>query len=312
MHIVRKVLRAAVRVLAVLAVLLLSGITVQARSEQAERLQFPAPGQLIDIGGGRHIHMRTWGTRASPDQPAVVLDVSASMPLAGWAWVARGLAEGGNFVVGFDRPGMGWSTGPWQPRDAAHAADALGRALKAAKIDAPYLVVAHSYGGFSSRVFAGANRSDVAGLVLLDTTHPDGGGEVSFATGFRLRAWQGHAGLFQPAGRMDNGFSSLPFEEQAPSLAVSRWTTHLDTTAEELEAWHVSAAQVRAADLEGLRILVVSGDGGAEHLAQQRDMLNLSAHSEFAQIPASHMALLVQEGPAELVIEQIDGFVGRL
>jgi pimeloyl-ACP methyl ester carboxylesterase len=267
---------------------------------------------LIDIGGGQLIHVRTWGTRASADQPAIVLDVSASMPIAAWAWVARGLAERGNFVVAYDRPGMGWSTGPWQPRDAARAAGALGRALKAAKIDAPYVVVAHSFGGFSSRIFAGANRPDVAGLVLLDTTHPDGGGELLFATSFRTRAWQGHVGYFALANPTDNWFTSLPPEEQAATNSVARWTTHLDATAEELEAWDTSAAQVHAADLEGLPILVVSGDGGPEHLALQRDMLNLSMRSRFTQIPATHMAMLVDEGPAQLVIEQIEEFVGGL
>ena len=308
----RKLLRAAVRVLLVLNLVLVSVITVQARAEQAERAQFSAPGHLVEIGGGQVMHVRTWGTRASADQPAIILDVSASMPLAAWSWVARGLADDGHYVVAYDRPGMGWSTGPWQPRDAAHAADALAGALSIANVQPPYVVVAHSYGGFSARVFAGENRDRVAGLVLLDTTHPDGGGEALFATSFRIRAWQGHAGFFHIGNPVDNWFSSLPPEEQAPTLAVSRWTSHLDATAEELEAWHASAAHVRAADLEGLPLLVVSGYAGEEHLAQQRDMLNLSSNSQFAQIQAEHMSMLVQEGPAQLTIEQIEGFLERL
>src|SRR6188768_2095140 len=117
-------MRAGVRVLLVLGLLLVSVITAQAHAEQAERAEFPAPGQLVDIGRGQLIHVRTWGERASQDQPAIVLEVSASMPLAEWVWVARGLAANGHFVVAYDRPGMGWSSGPWQPRDAAHAANA--------------------------------------------------------------------------------------------------------------------------------------------------------------------------------------------
>ena len=178
-------------------------------------------------------------------------------------------------------------------------------------IDPPYVVVAHSYGGFSARVFAGANRDEVAGLILLDTTHPDGGGEVSFATWFRVRAWQGHAGLFEldPNG---GWFGSLPPEEQVAANAVSLWTTHLDTTAEELEAWHTSAAQVRAADLEGLPLLVVSALGSDKHVAQQRDLLKLSSNSRFVQVNANHMGMLVTWNEAALVVAEIEAWLAEL
>jgi pimeloyl-ACP methyl ester carboxylesterase len=310
---VRKLLRAAVRVLAVLALLLLSVITVQARSEQAERATYKPQGQLVDIGGGQLIHVRTWGARQHPSDPAIVLDVSAAMPLAEWAWVAQGLAQDGHFVVAYDRPGMGWSSGPWQPRDSAHAADALKKALDAVGIAPPYVIVAHSFGGFSARVFAGDNAQYVVGLALLDTSHPHGGGEIGFARQFRMRALQGHAGLFNVMPP-DNWFVTLPADEQASANAVSHWTSHLDATAEELELWRTSAVQVDAASvtLRDVPLLVVAGYGSDAHIAQQRDMLKISTQSQFVQLNADHMGMLVNPELAKLTVQTIEGFVASL
>ena len=303
-------LRASTRVLAVVGVLVLSGITVQARAEQAERGTHPPPGRLVDIGGGQLIHMRTWGE--SNDGPTIVLDVSGATPSSIWAWVGRALGEH-HPVVAFDRPGMAWSRGPWAPRDAQHAADALASALTAANIPQPYVVVGHSYGGFSSRVFAGTYRDMVSGLVLLDTTHPDGGGEVAFATFYRIRAWLGHMGMFQLLPPPDS-FSELPPEERASAHAVNAWASHLDTSAEELEAWPISAAQVRAvgSDFGDLPLLIVGGVGSPSHLDLQRDLTRLSSNSQFVEINADHMGMLVSRGQSELVVQQLEQFVDSL
>jgi pimeloyl-ACP methyl ester carboxylesterase len=291
-------------------------ITIQAHAEQQERALYPPPGELVDIGGGQLIHLRTWEPPVAPtaNAPTIVLDVSASMPLTEWAWIAPALAAKGHRVVAYDRPGMGWSRGPWQPRDSARAADALAKTLTTAGISPPYIVVGHSFGGFSVRVFAGSHTEDVKGLVLLDTTHPDGGGEVLFATWFRVRAWQGHAGYFHIWNPVDNWFSSLPIEDQGPSVAVSRWTSHLDTTAEELEAWHTSAAQVRAAslNLHGIPLLVVAGLGSENHLAQQRDIASISKRSTYVEIGSDHMGMLVQEWQTPPVLEAIEEFLASL
>ncbi|MEX2547428.1 MAG: alpha/beta hydrolase [Chloroflexota bacterium] len=307
----RRLVRATTRILAVIGLIALSGITVQASAEQSERARFPPPGHLVDIGRGEQIHIRSWGTAA--DSPTIVLDASAAMPLSAWAWIGQGLAGLGHRVVAYDRPGMGWSRGPWAPRDSAHAVDALAKTLEAAGMAPPYVVVGHSYGGFSARVFAGTYRDDVAGLVLLDTTHPDGGGELGFATYYRIRAWQGHAGLFQLSPQSDS-FWELPAEDRAAANAVSLWTSHLDTSAEELEAWPTSAAQVRAVGsyFGDLPLLVVSGVGSAAHIDLQRDLTRLSSARQFIQINADHIGMLVSRTQSELVVQAIEDFLATL
>jgi pimeloyl-ACP methyl ester carboxylesterase len=52
-------------------------------------------------------------------------------------------------------------------------AEELNRLLVGAGIDPPYVVVGHSYGGFVSRLFGARYRGDVAGLVLVDSSHEE-------------------------------------------------------------------------------------------------------------------------------------------
>ena len=304
-----RLLIAAVRVFGVIALVALAGMTLQACVERAERDRFPPPGQLVDVSSGQLIHLRQWG---EPNiGPTLLLDGSAAMPSSIWGWVGPGLADLGHRVVAVDRPGMGWSRGPWQPRDARHAADALAAALDKAEIPPPYVVVAHSYGAFSSRVFTGLHRDEVVAVVLLDTTHPDTGGPV-VAIPYRMQALVGHTGLFQLTSLPD-GFGGLPAADADAARSVTKWTTHLDTTAEELEAWHESANQVREfPDFGELPLLVVSGWADDVHLDQQHDLLKLSTTSRFAQVDAEHMGMLLNEGDARILIPVIDEFIRSL
>ena len=305
----RRLLIAAVRVFGVIGLVFLSGMTLQACVERSEREKFPPPGQLVDIGGGQLIHLRQWG-EANPG-PVLLLDGSAAMPSSIWSWVGPGLADLGHRVVAYDRPGMGWSSGPRQPRDARHAADAFSAALRAAAIPPPYVVVAHSYGAFSSRVFAGLHGQEVDALVLLDTTHPDTGGPV-VAIPYRIQALLGHSGLFQIAAP-PNGFSGLPAGDADAANSVTKWTSHLDTTAEELEFWHESANQVRQFPGFGnLPLLVVAGRSSDIHYEQQQDLLELSTSSRFVQLDAEHMGMLLRESEARMLIPVIDEFVSSL
>ena len=302
-----RLLLALLHVLAVVVLIVLSGAAFQACVEQSERNRFPPPGQMVDVGAGQFIHLRQWGeTNAGT---TVVLDISASTVSSVWSWVGQGLAERGYRVVAYDRPGMAWSHGPPQPRDARHAADALEAALDARAIPAPYVVVAHSYGGFSARVFTGLNRDRVAGLVLLDTTHPEGDGWPVYGMVYRIQAWIGHSGLLH-LFRRPNPFVGLPPQEVEAAYAVTHWTSHLDTTAEELEAWPASAAQVLEFGHFGdLPVLVVAGAGPVARLELQEDLVNVSDNSRFMRVDADHVGMLLDESHAQQLVEAIDQFI---
>lgn len=206
---------------------------------------------------------------------------------------------------------MAWSAAV-TGRDAQNAADALGRALVTAGIGPPYVVVGHSFGGLSARVFAARHPGEVVGLVLLDTTYPILGGGTGYAAIFRQEALRGHTGLLQ-LFPPDNWYDSLPAGESAGAYAVTLWTSHRDATADEMDAWDASVAQVQAAgDFGSLPLLVVSVPGPSEHLDLQRDLASLSSDSRFVVLDTSHMAMLMDETQASATAQEIRRFLSSL
>ena len=78
-------------------------------------------------------------------------------------------------VCTYDRAGTGTS----DHRPAGMHVTSLSQAkelhalLEGAAIDPPYVLVAHSYGGFVARLFAATYAQETAGLVLIDSSHED-------------------------------------------------------------------------------------------------------------------------------------------
>lgn len=75
-------------------------------------------------------------------------------------------------TVSYDRAGAGFSDDGPLPRDGRSVAIDLRRALRAAGIDPPYVLVGHSLGGPFIRIFAAMYPDTVAAMVLVDPT-PD-------------------------------------------------------------------------------------------------------------------------------------------
>lgn len=73
----------------------------------------------------------------------------------------------------YDRYGYGKSTTATSIRDACNIAREQHDLLMQAGVKPPYLLVGHSIGGLYEYVFALMYPQDVAGLVLLDPTHPE-------------------------------------------------------------------------------------------------------------------------------------------
>jgi pimeloyl-ACP methyl ester carboxylesterase len=75
--------------------------------------------------------------------------------------------------VAYDRAGLGWSEPGPKPRDAGTSARELRTALGSMGLPGPYVLAGHSYGGLVAQAFAALFPDDVAGLVLVDASHPD-------------------------------------------------------------------------------------------------------------------------------------------
>lgn len=75
-------------------------------------------------------------------------------------------------VLAYNRPGIGLSAPTDAPRDGRTVALQLHALLHALDLAPPYIVVGHSLGGLYMQYFAERYPDEVAGLVLVDATHP--------------------------------------------------------------------------------------------------------------------------------------------
>lgn len=109
--------------------------------------------------------------RSGQGAPAIVLQSGLGDDRSPWAEVFRSL-QGRHTVFAYDRPGYGGSGAAPGPRDACSVAAETRAVLAAAGLKPPYILVGHSLGGLYQYVYARRYPEDVAGLVLLDPTHP--------------------------------------------------------------------------------------------------------------------------------------------
>lgn len=152
--------------LASLLGLMLVGYIFEHLAEAADAKAYPPPGQLVDIGGYR-LHINCTGTGS----PTVVIDAGLGDWSTGWGFVQPEVAKTTR-VCTYDRAGWAWSEPGPLPRDAAQFAKELHTLLKNANIPGPYVMVGHSLGGLTVRVFVHDYSSEVAGVVLIDSMTP--------------------------------------------------------------------------------------------------------------------------------------------
>lgn len=127
-----------------------------------------SPGtSRLEFAGAAIAHA---GAGSTP--PVVVFQSGLGDGMPVWAEVIRRLPpEVSTFA--YDRPGYGGS--PTRPgrRDPCTVARELHDLLHAAGRRPPYLLVGHSLGGLYQYAFARLYPEQVAGLLLIDPTHPD-------------------------------------------------------------------------------------------------------------------------------------------
>ena len=147
--------------------LALAGITYETIASRADKKRFPPPGQLVDVGGYR-LHIQC----AGEGSPTVVLDTGLGSTALYWGKVLPEVAKYTR-VCTFDRAGYGWSeTGP-EPRSSERITMELHALLKNAGVPGPYILVGWSFGGFTARLYPHLYPGEVAGIVLVDSTHEE-------------------------------------------------------------------------------------------------------------------------------------------
>jgi pimeloyl-ACP methyl ester carboxylesterase len=290
-------------------------------AEAADRRRFPAPGRLADVGGGRRMHVLVEGVG---DPPVVIIPALGSNVLE-WVRVLRS-ASAEATVCAYDRAGLGWS-GP--PRGPAMADD-LHALLRAAGIKPPYIVAGHSIGGIVARRFRSRYPADVAGMLLVDSSHEDqvrrfnGGGDRDWDTAWRAARRQVRIlGLRRLGVRpgLVGGFDAATLDQETVS-EYTRAAKAVSLTAKQRRAvvrelLLLARPQGRPQDLGDLPLTVLSAgnasrrqwEGWRTWCELQDELAALSSRSTHVYaVNAGHHVHLDDPG---VVVQAICDLVGR-
>ncbi len=303
--------------LIVVVVLLASGYLYENVSE-ARDVRFNRPrGQFVVVDGVR-MHMDCTGEGT----PTVVLDAGLGDTYLSWAKVQPEIAKTTR-VCSYDRAGLGFSQSSSNPRTSKEIAEELHALLRAAEVAPPYVLVGHSMGGYDVRLYASLYRNEVAGMVLVDASHPEQ--EKRFPAELKNMegSWQREAQFME---------YTMPFGipriiglcDQPPAVraAECNWSSAREGLA-EMRAFSESAAQAAATgSLGDMPLAVLSHDPdkpSAElppDLAKstndawekmQQELAQLSTRG--TRVVARNSSHYIQEDRPDLVIDAVRSVV---
>src|SRR2546430_2450553 len=153
-----------------LALVVLALFSLQASIPlKSSNLEFPGrpPGRLVDVGGHR-LHINCTGRGV----PTVVMEAGAGDFSFDWSLVQSKVTRFTR-VCSYDRAGYAWSDPGPTPRTMQQIVAELHTGLRKVGVKAPYLFVGQSLGGLIARVYANQYPTEVAGMVLIDSSHED-------------------------------------------------------------------------------------------------------------------------------------------
>jgi pimeloyl-ACP methyl ester carboxylesterase len=269
-------------VLAGLLILILAGWIYEPMAEAADAKAYPPPGQMVDVGGYR-LHINCTGSGS----PTVVIESGWGDMSAAWGWVQPEVAKTTRICT-YDRAGMGWSDASPQPRTAREFAKELHTLLAKANEPGPYVLVGHSLGGYTVRVYAHDYPAEVSGLVLIDPQNlstsdaatpnpaPKPGGPSLPSLMARIGVARLLAG---PLGSIQN----LPAGDKQAYTASAVTPRFVQTFLDEGMGMSEGGAQARAVTTLGALPLIVLSRGkdlDADSAASQARYLQLSTDSQ--------------------------------
>lgn len=153
----------------ILIILIGYSIVNEKIKSESDLTNFPAPGNIVDIKGN-NLHIYSTGVKTD-SLPTIVLEAGGGMCSADWQLVQNNVSSITR-VCSWDRPGYGWSEMTDYPRTSLVAVKELHELLIKNGEKSPYLLVGHSYGGHTIRIFANLFPNEVYGLIYLDA-RPD-------------------------------------------------------------------------------------------------------------------------------------------
>lgn len=237
-------------IVAVLA-LAFAGMIYENIFEARDRRFNPMPGRLFDVGGYK-MHIDCMGEGS----PTVILESGLGDTYVSWRKVQPQIAKFTR-ACSYDRAGTGYSDSSPQPRTSKAIAGELHALLQAAGIAPPYVLVGHSMGGYNVRLYASLYRSEVAGIVLVDASHPDQENRLPAELKKMEGSWQREAEFLEYTAPFGiPRLLGLCDDEPLQRAAECNWHSAHEGVA-ELKAFPESAAQTAATGSVGDMPLVV-------------------------------------------------------
>ncbi|HET7208888.1 MAG TPA: alpha/beta hydrolase [Terriglobales bacterium] len=273
--------------LIIVLILACVGAVYERVSTRRDRRLYPPPGRLIDVGGHRlHLYCRGQGT------PTVVLEHGLVGSYLDWYLVQPKIAAFTR-VCSYDRAGYGWSDFSPNPRLPSVMCDELHELLIRSAERPPFIVVGHSMGGFDALIYAKKYSAEVAGIVLVDASHPDETLPFSWRQKLWLRSMQLTAPFGLPRWRdwCASGPKKLPKSQRSFACEARAFRTNY----EQWAAFGAAAEEVRRVTSVGsVPLMVISRDPNRQPRSGdvvnpdferhwwelQKDLLKLSENSK--------------------------------
>lgn len=305
------------------ALLLLTGATYQFITTKIDERKYPPPGRLVDVGGYRlHLYCVGEGT------PTVVLDAGLGGGVLDWSTVQPEVSKFAR-VCTYDRAGMAWSDSGVGPRTSRQVVAELHALLGNAGERAPYVLVGHSISGIHVQLYAGRYPDEVAGLVLVDSSHEDQlsrKGMTAIPSFYPpLIKAVSPFGVVRLMDLVGTPSANMPHGVGAERAAIYSHTRSMYSYADEISAIPVSMEQLRAAPMRlGDKPLIVLTRGmkeasnmGSPEEAEQAEQAWAELQADLArrsssgrQIIAEKSGHYIQFDQPDLVIDAIRQVVG--
>lgn len=219
--------------------------------------EYPTGVRTIPIGSGRSLELFCQGKGS----PTIILESGLGHKMFPWRKVQPVLARRYR-VCAYHRAGMGGSSFGPTPRDAVAIVSDLEKLVRRAKLKPPYILVGHSLGGLTMRLFARRNPRRTAGVVLVDPAAEGLLESLGAIAGVDI--YRRYLDLLQRCSvQSDRPDCKIPSvdDDQLLERRPAEWRTMVSEL-ESVARGGRDEAQIRAAgtDLEAIPLVVLTAD----------------------------------------------------
>ena len=216
---------------------------------RAEGIGLPQ-GRFVEVDQHR-MHIDCTGK----GQVTIVVDSGIGGASVEWLLVRQQLDSQVRFCA-YDRAGYGWSDPGFSARTTENISAELQQLLNAAGEKPPYVMMGHSFGGFTARYFAHRYPNQVIGMVFIDASHPDQTQRMKkLVTGTKKRT----NGVNPLQAPKNDSIANLPEPHRSQATFLNSRRKAIFAQMDEIKHFSESADQVKeATPLPDIPTLVIT------------------------------------------------------